>query len=225
MGFDDRGTRPDQAVRRQRCWRRGPSTPDGRRRANALPVGRPDRNNRLGDRADRRRRDAASSKGRLTTSIRTGLLAVLVVALSACTAGGSGPSTLTPGTPTGTARPTPEAETIGAGGGTYYGLVDRADPRHATLTIDVVQFFTGAPATRACAQDGVPDQHGLLCHAYYVRDRSLRLSTLSVRPDAVTTRCGGRSSTFRNAPPARHQLVRLRVARRVVTRLDEICLP
>jgi len=75
------------------------------------------------------------------------------------------------------------------------------------------------------AQDGVPDQHGLLCHAYYVRDRSLRLSTLSVRPDAVTTGCGSRSSTFRRTPPARHDLVRLSVAHGVVTRLDEICLP
>ena len=121
--------------------------------------------------------------------------------------------------------PPPEAETIGAAGGTYYALVDRTDPRHATLTVDVVQFFTGAPAARACAQDGVPDQHGLLCHAYYVRDRSLRLSTLSVRPDAVTAGCGGRSSTFRAAPPPRHQLVRLSVAHGVGTRLDEICLP
>ncbi len=146
-------------------------------------------------------------------------------------AGGHGPPAPAVGTPTGTARPpgtarpTPEAETIGTAG-TYYALVDRADPRHGTLTVDVVQFFTGAPAARACAQDGVPDQHGLLCHAYYLRDRSLRLTTLSVRPDAVTAGCGSsRSSTFRRAPPARHDLVRLGVARGVVTRLDEICLP
>jgi hypothetical protein len=127
--------------------------------------------------------------------------------------------------PTGTAPPSPEAETIAAGGGTYYALVDRADPRRATVTVDVVQFFTGPPAARACAQDGVPDQHGLLCHAYYVRDRSIRLSTVSVRPDAVTVGCSGRSTIFRTAPPARHQLVRLGVGHGVVTRLDEICLP
>ena len=134
-------------------------------------------------------------------------MALLLVAMSACTAGRPAPPAPVIGTPTGTVRPTPstapptpEAETLGAAGGTYYALVDRADRRHATLTVDIVQFFTGAPAARACAQDGVPDQHGLLCHAYYVRDRSLRLSTLSVRPDAVTTGCGSRSSTFRRSP-------------------------
>jgi hypothetical protein len=149
------------------------------------------------------------------------VLAVLVVALPACRADRPGPAT------TGTARPTPAAETVDPAGGTYYALVDRADPRRATLTVDVVQFFTGAPAERACAQDGVPDQHGLLCHAYYVRDRSLRLTTLTVRPDVpVTTGCsGGRSSTFRSGPPARHHLFRLTVARGAVTRLTEICLP
>jgi hypothetical protein len=162
--------------------------------------------------------------GSLTTNIRTGLLAFFVAALFACTGGGSGPPT---GTPTGTAQPSPEAETIGSGGGSYYALVDRADPRRARLTVDVVQFFTGAPAARACAQDGVPDQHGALCHAYYVRNRSRRLSTLTVRPDAaVTAGCDGRrSSTFRSAPPAPHHLVRLTVARGVAVRIDEICLP
>jgi hypothetical protein len=166
------------------------------------------------------------------------------MALPACTGGGPGPAGTTPPSPapSGPAtepaspgsspqsrrpspRPSAEVETISAAGGTYYAIVDRADPRHATLTVDVVQFFTGAAAARACAQDGIPDQHGALCHAYYIRDRSRRQQTLPIRPDApVTAGCGDAGSpTSRTVAPGR--LVRLTIAHGVVTRLDETCLP
>jgi hypothetical protein len=155
--------------------------------------------------------------------------ALVAVGLTGCTH-----STL-PAAPSAPAssRPSPAAvETINGGAGSYYVLVERADPDRSSLTVDVVQFFSGTAAARECARDGVPDQRGALCHAYYLRDRSSRLWTVPVSTGAALVlhagACGpARSTTLRGiaAELARHRLFRLHVTRGVGTGLDEACTP
>lgn len=123
-------------------------------------------------------------------------------------------------------------EAIEGGAGDYYVLVQQADPSRSSLTVDVVQFLTGAAAARACAQDGVPDQRGALCHDYYIRDRSRRLWTVPIGPGAtLVVRAGGcgpaRSTTLRGvaAELGQHRLFRLRLARGAGTGLAEACTP
>ena len=73
----------------------------------------------------------------------------------------------------------PDAEALGPTG-SYDVFVRRVDPAHATMTVNPVQYLTGTAAARACAEDGVPDQHGVLCHDFYIRDRSSRLWTVTL---------------------------------------------
>jgi hypothetical protein len=158
----------------------------------------------------------------------------VVVTLTGCAGGGSGPAAPPASdraaASTDTARPgptpDPEAETIRATGGSYYAQVERVDPRDATLTVDVLQFYSGAAAARACAQDGVPDQGGALCHAYYIRNRSGRLDTVRVLPDAVIiVGCGAARSSSSHALPGPDRLVRLTIAGGTARRVEQVCLP
>ena len=124
----------------------------------------------------------------------------------------------------------PDAEALGPAG-SYDVLVRRVDPAHATMTVDPVQYLTGAAAARACAEDGVPDQHGALCHDFYIRDRSSRLWTVPLDAGMairVSAGCGptrpvdigGLASNL-----AGHSLFRLDIARGSVARLTERCTP
>jgi hypothetical protein len=160
---------------------------------------------------------------------RAAVAALIAVGLTGCTH--STPSA----PPSGPASPrsSPSAvEAIDGGAGSYYVLIERADPVRSSLTVDVVQFFSGAAAARECARDGVPDQRGALCHDYYIRDRSSRLWTVPVgRGAALVVRGGGcgpaRPTTLRGvaAELGRHRLFRLHLTRGVGTGLDEACTP
>lgn len=123
-------------------------------------------------------------------------------------------------------------ETIHDGTGSYFVSVDRTDPARSSLTVNVLQFYSGAAAARECARDGVPDQRGLLCHDYYIRDSSSRLWTVPVSAGAhFVVRVGGcgpaRPSTLRGiaAELGRNRLFRLRLSGGVGTGLDEACIP
>ncbi len=164
-----------------------------------------------------------------SASCRAAVVALLAVGLTGCVHSTSPAPPLAsspmPSSP-------PAAETIHDGAGSYYVLVERADPSRSTLTVDVVQFFSGAAAARACAQDGVPDQRGALCHDYYIRDRSSRLWTVPVGTAAdLVVRDGGcgraRSTTLRGiaAELGRHRLFRLHVNGGLGTAVDEACTP
>jgi hypothetical protein len=157
------------------------------------------------------------------------LVALVAVGLTSCTH--NAPPAPPPG-PTSLRSGQSVPEVIHDGVGSYYVLVQRADPVRSSVTVDPVQFFSGAAAARACVQDGVPDQHGALCHAYYIRDRSSRLWTVPMGAGAeLVLRSGGcgpaRSTTLRDiaAELGRHRLFRLHLAGGVGVALDEACAP
>lgn len=158
------------------------------------------------------------------TRCRAAVVALIAVGLTGCT------HSPPPAPPAAPLRSTPAAvEGIDGGSGNYFVLVERADASHSALTVNVVQFFTGAAAARECVRDGVPDQGGALCHDYYIRDRSSRLWTVPVDPgaDLVVGCRPARSTTLRGvaAELGRHRLFRLHLVRGVGTGLDEDCTP
>ena len=58
------------------------------------------------------------------------------------------------------------------------------DPDRPTITFDLIQFFTGAAATKAAAEDG---EESPPPNDYYIRNVNSRLRTLPVRSDAPIT--------------------------------------
>lgn len=161
-----------------------------------------------------------------TRSRRAGLVALIAAGLSGCTHGTLPPA---PAGPTSVRTGPAAVETISGGSGSYYVLVERADPGRSSVSVDVVQFFRGADAARECARDGVPDQRGPLCHAYYIRDRSSRLWTVPIGARAdIAGGCGPVRPTTLRAVAAglgQHRLFRLDLAHGVGTVLIEACTP
>jgi hypothetical protein len=69
--------------------------------------------------------------------------------------------------------------------GQYAASITAIDPKNATVTFDVVEWFTGAAAQQACTQDGVPGPwQAEQCNDYYVRNKNVVLRTLPVAPTA-----------------------------------------
>lgn len=118
--------------------------------------------------------------------------------------------------------------------GTTYGYLTEADPAGRTVTVDVVQWFTGAAAAAACKADGQPASETEICNDYYIRNTNTRLRTLPVAPDAPFTMATGgaagtspAAATFAQVAAALpvHQLYRFRLRTGTVTRVDEVYRP
>jgi hypothetical protein len=68
--------------------------------------------------------------------------------------------------------------------GTYPTYVRGVDVRGATITVDVIQTFTGKSAVRAAIENGTPrDEARQFFYPVYVRNQNDLLRTLPVAPD------------------------------------------
>jgi hypothetical protein len=128
-----------------------------------------------------------------------------------------------------TATPSPAmASTYGLSGDNYVFVrsVDRPDRR---LTVDLVQWFWGKAAVRACKQDGQPDGQTEWCWDYYYRNRSTRLRTLDVDPDAPISVIGydggSRTGTFADLTADSGRPYRVTVTRGRITAVAEVYVP
>lgn len=96
------------------------------------------------------------------------------------------PSATTTATPSATSRPTPSAEPTGAiADGRHPVYLTGIDLDADTITVDVVQFFTGSAATQAATEDRAPEVPPP--NDYWVRNRNSLVRTLSLAPDATIT--------------------------------------
>lgn len=64
--------------------------------------------------------------------------------------------------------------------GTQYAYLKSATANR--LTFDLVQYFEGPAAGKACDADHVPASEGVWCVDYYIRNRNPRLRTLGADP-------------------------------------------
>jgi hypothetical protein len=77
--------------------------------------------------------------------------------------------------------------------GAVYGFVKAVDVSGDQLTVDKVDWFTGAAAEQACAEDNVPAEAHLngWCSMYYFRNVNPALRVVSVSPSVTVTTLDG----------------------------------
>lgn len=93
-------------------------------------------------------------------------------------------------TPASTAPAVPPTDLAGE----VRGFITAVDVAGGTLTVDKIDWFTGADAQRACAADGVTDTSNNWCTGYYWRNRNPALRTVAISPDAAITVLDGAAS-------------------------------
>ncbi|MBL7255659.1 hypothetical protein [Paractinoplanes lichenicola] len=123
------------------------------------------------------------------------------------------------------AVPAPAAAAIS---GERYAYLKAVDPKTRTVTFDVVTWFWGAAATKACREDGqeIPDMEW--CNDYYYRNPDTKLHTARVAAKAVVLAVSPRDARrFVPVPLARLRSgpITLRFRDGVVIRVAEVFVP
>ena len=97
-------------------------------------------------------------------------------------------TTPTPQTgPTATGSTLAKAKPAGSGDpawGTQYAFLGSSEPATRRITYDLIEWFDGEEAVKACAEDGKKPAENDYCVGYYIRNNNTKLRTLTVYPDA-----------------------------------------
>jgi hypothetical protein len=116
--------------------------------------------------------------------------------------------------------------------GVHYAFLTRVDAPDRTVTFDLIAWYWGSAAQRACRRDGVPPTDTEWCNDYYYRDGGHRLRTVAVARDAVVlgvSQSPGRPErlTLRELAtwPTRSRPFRIRISGGAITRLTEVYVP
>jgi hypothetical protein len=98
------------------------------------------------------------------------------------------PAATIPSTPGTTAPAGPPTDLAGE----VRGFITAVDVAGATLTVDKIDWFTGAAAQQACAEDGITDTSNNRCTGWYFRNRNTALRQVPVAPTAsISVLAGG----------------------------------
>src|SRR5688572_7560694 len=110
------------------------------------------------------------------TAMRTFPALVVVAVLAGCSATAA-PNAAPEPVATTTQAPTPAATPLATdlADGEHHARVTAYDARAATVTVDVVQFFTGQAAVAAAVDDGY--DAGDVANDHYTRNENTRLRT------------------------------------------------
>jgi hypothetical protein len=76
---------------------------------------------------------------------------------------------------------TPAAEQLS---GTQYAYLKAADTAKGTITFDLVEWFEGEAAVKACKADGVEPAENDWCTGWYIRNKNKKLRTYPVAAGA-----------------------------------------
>jgi len=68
--------------------------------------------------------------------------------------------------------------------GTQYAILKSSKLSTRQITYDLIEWYDGKEAVKACAEDGVKPAENDYCLGYYGRNRNKKLRTLTVDPDA-----------------------------------------
>lgn len=99
----------------------------------------------------------------------------------------STPVTEQPTKPAGTATKVSKAKPSGSGDprwGTQYAILKSSKLSARQITYDLIEWYDGKEAVKACAEDGEKPAENDYCEGYYVRNNNKMLRTLTVYPDA-----------------------------------------
>ncbi|WP_433790662.1 hypothetical protein [Actinoplanes sp. CA-252034] len=86
----------------------------------------------------------------------------------------------TPAQPTATA-----AATAAPVDGQQHAIIKKIDPATRVLTYDLVEYFVGKAAVKACADDGEKPADSDWCVGYYIRNDNPKLRTATFAPGAT----------------------------------------
>jgi hypothetical protein len=68
--------------------------------------------------------------------------------------------------------------------GTQFAFLTSSKLSTRQITYDLVEWYDGAQAVKACAEDGEKAAENDYCTGYYIRNNNKKLRTLTVDPDA-----------------------------------------
>jgi hypothetical protein len=123
----------------------------------------------------------ADQPGSTQSSIATPAVTTLTVTTTAA------PSTNPPAVPPAPIAPTlPSVPTTDLSG-EVHGFVTAVDIAGRRITVDKVDWFTGAAAQQACAEDGITSTDDNRCTGYYYRNVNPMLRVVAVGPQATVT--------------------------------------
>lgn len=89
--------------------------------------------------------------------------------------------------PAGTGTKVSKAKPSGSGDprwGTQYAILKSGKLSTRQITYDLIEWYDGKEAVKACAEDGEKPAENDYCEGYYVRNNNKKLRTLTVDPDA-----------------------------------------
>jgi hypothetical protein len=68
--------------------------------------------------------------------------------------------------------------------GTQYAILKSSNLAARQITYDLIEWYDGKEARKACAEDGRKPAENDYCQAWYIRNNNRKLRTLTVDPDA-----------------------------------------
>jgi len=71
--------------------------------------------------------------------------------------------------------------------GEVHGFVRSVNVGKSEITLDKIDWFTGAAAAQACAEDGITSTDNNRCTGYYYRNVNPALRVVAVSPQATIT--------------------------------------
>jgi hypothetical protein len=76
--------------------------------------------------------------------------------------------------------------------GTQYAFLRSSTLSTRQITYDLIEWYEGEEAVKACAEDGEQPAENSYCEGYYIRNNNTKLRTLTVYPDAaISTAASG----------------------------------
>jgi hypothetical protein len=92
-----------------------------------------------------------------------------------------------PTKPAGTSTTVSKARPSGSGDprwGTQYAILKSSKLSTRQITYDLIEWYDGKEAVKACAEDGEKPAENSYCEGYYIRNNNKKLRTLGIYPDA-----------------------------------------
>jgi hypothetical protein len=68
--------------------------------------------------------------------------------------------------------------------GTQYAILKSSNVSTRQVTYDLIEWYDGKEAVKACAEDGQKPAENDYCEGWYIRNNNKKLRTLTVHPDA-----------------------------------------
>jgi hypothetical protein len=69
--------------------------------------------------------------------------------------------------------------------GTQYAILKSSKLSTRQITYDLIEWYDGKEAVKACAEDGQKPAENDYCQGWYIRNNNTKLRTLTVYPDAL----------------------------------------